>query len=55
MDLNRKNLRYETREISSLMARVDGWEKAGTAFLGSIYGKQRVYKRIVKDDEDEDL
>lgn len=56
MGLNRKNLKYETREISSLMARVEGWEKGGTASLGGEYGKQRIYKRIITDTtEDDDI
>ena len=54
--LSDPKLRYKTREISSLMARVEGWEKGGTANCGEQYGKQRIYKRIIKEeDSDEEL
>lgn len=54
MSLSDPKLRYKTREITSLMSRVEGWEKGGIMNQGTEYGKQRIYKRIIKEDYGEE-
>lgn len=55
LSLSDPKLRYKTREITSLMSRVEGWEKGGYSSCGDLYGKQRIYKRIIENGDDEDL
>lgn len=45
--------KYKSYEISALMKYVDGWELAGSSIQGD-YGRQRVYKRIITEEEQDD-
>jgi putative DNA primase/helicase len=42
----KEDIRYsDSYAISSIMAKIDGWEKTGSSARLPIYGKQRIYKR----------
>jgi len=45
--------RYKTREINALMKNVQGWEPGGNEYT-KVYGRQRVYKRIGNETQEED-
>lgn len=51
---NNPNMRYVTRNITSMMARMEGWEKGGIKDCGGAYGRQRVYKRIINEEDTRD-
>lgn len=45
--------RYKTREINALLRGISGWKECGRESI-KIYGQQRVYKRIITEDEKEE-
>lgn len=46
--------RYKTREINAMMKHIPGWELSGYA-VQEAYGKQRMYRRVITEEEEEDL
>lgn len=49
---NRVNFRNsEAREINAIMQQIDGWKFVSTVRFGNLYGRQRAYIRINKDEK----
>lgn len=46
--------RYKTREINAMMKHIPGWELSGYA-VQEAYGKQRMYRRVITEEEEEEL
>lgn len=47
-----EKLKYRSREITALMSTIPGWKAAGKRERSNCYGQQRVFKRIITDDEE---
>lgn len=49
---NRVNFRNsEAREINAIMQQIDGWKFVSTVRFGNLYGRQRAYIRVGKDEK----
>lgn len=49
---NRVNFRNsEAREINAIMQQIDGWKFVSTVRFGNLYGRQRAYIRVNKDEK----